>query len=146
MLSGERDLTKPGGHDLTKRTLFTQDTGTRAESIEITMTRGEEDVMVRLNGRLNIESSPLLRDRLLCCLRDPSVKTMTIDLTNVSYIDSSGVATLIEALKFARHRSIRLQLNGAKDRLLHLLEVTGLAALFETNSNPTSGSVSQVSQ
>lgn len=101
--------------------------------------------MVRLNGRVNIESSPLLRDRLLCFLRDLSIKTLTIDLTHVSYIDSSGIATLIEALKVARHRSIRLRLNGVEDRLFHLLEVTGLLALFETNSI-SRASISQVSQ
>lgn len=109
------------------------------------MAHGDESLIVRLNGRLNIESSPVLRDQLLCLLRDLSVKIVIIDLMNISYIDSSGVATLIEALKVARHRRIRLQLNGMKDRLLHLFEVTGLVALFETNRNAIQQSVSQVS-
>jgi anti-sigma B factor antagonist len=101
--------------------------------------------MVRLNGRLNIESSPLLRDRLLCLLRDLSVKTVIIDLMRVSYIDSSGVATLIEALKFARHRRVAFHLKGLEGRLFHLFEVTGLLALFEISSAASTASVSEVS-
>ena len=100
---------------------------------------------MRLNGRLNIESSPLLRDRLLCLLRDSSVKTVIIDLAKVSYIDSSGIATLIESLKVARHRRVALQLKGLEGRFLHLLEVTGILALFEMNGAANPPTISKVS-
>ena len=100
---------------------------------------------MRLNGRLDIESSPLLRDRLLCLLRDLSVKTVIIDVMKVSYIDSSGVATLIEALKVARHGNGALRLRGLEGRLLHLFEVTGLLDLFEMNGATTPRSISEVS-
>ena len=95
--------------------------------------------MVRLNGRLNIDSSPLLRDRLLAILLEQSLKTVIIDLAKVSYIDSSGVATLIEGLKVARQRQVALRLVGLEGRLLHLFETTGVLGLFETGS-PTSAS------
>ena len=97
-----------------------------------------------LNGRLNIESSPLLRDRLLCILRDLSFKTVIVDLANVTYIDSSGVATLIEGLKVAGHRRVTLQLKGLEGRLLHLFEVTGVLALFEVHGAGSPLSMSEM--
>ena len=132
------------GQDL-KRTLFTHGAVTPAESVEIAITFGEEGAIVRLKGRLNIESSPLLRDRLLCLLRDLSVKTVIVDLMKVSYIDSSGIATLIEALKVARHRGVALRLEGLEGRLLHLFEVTGVLSLFELNRNASTASAPEVS-
>lgn len=100
---------------------------------------------MRLNGRLNIESSPLLRDRLLGLIRDLPVKTVIIDLIKVSYIDSSGVATLIEALKVVRHRHAALRLTGLEGRLLQLFAITGLLGLFEMDGSTTPASVSEVS-
>lgn len=128
-----------------KKTLFTHGAGAPAESLEIAIIFGAEGAIVRLNGRLNIESSPLLRDRLLCLLRDLSVKNVIVDLMKVSYIDSSGIATLIEALKFARHRGVALHLRGLEGRLLHLFEVTGVLSLFELNGNASTASAREAS-
>ncbi|HWC16710.1 MAG TPA: STAS domain-containing protein [Terriglobales bacterium] len=125
-------------------TLFTHSAGIHSEGVEITITYGDEGVTLSLKGRLNIESSPLLRDRLLALLRDLPVKKVIIDLRKISYIDSSGVATLIEALKIARHRSVRFHLKGLEGRLLHLFEVTGLVALFDINGPASPASVSEV--
>lgn len=100
---------------------------------------------MRLNGRLDIDSSPALRDRLLTTLREQSAKTVIIDLMRVSYIDSSGIATLIEGLKVARIRQITLRLQGLQGRLLHLFETTGVLALFETSDCRSASSASKVS-
>jgi len=87
---------------------------------------------VSLDGRLTIDSSPLLRDRLLALLHGETLEKLTLDLSDVPYMDVSGVATLLEALKIARARKTRLELTGLHDRPRYLLEVTGLLSLFET--------------
>jgi len=53
-------------------------------------------------------------------------------LAGVSYIDASGVATLLEALKWALNRQTTLCLQGLQGRPLHLFEVAGMLPLFET--------------
>ena len=100
---------------------------------------------MRLNGHLNIDSSPALRNRLLSMLREQSTKTVIVDLTRVSYIDSSGIATLIEGLKVALNRQITLRLQGLQGRLLHLFETTGVLALFERDGGKSTSSPSKVS-
>jgi anti-sigma B factor antagonist len=104
-----------------------------ASDLQVAMEERNEDAVVRLRGRLSIDSSPAFRDQLLAVLRRVSVKNVVVDLTEVSYIDASGIATLVEALKITRSRRKSLCLNGLQGRVLHLFEVTGLLDLFGTN-------------
>ena len=88
-------------------------------------------VLLSLAGKITIESSPGLRDRLLAVLSDAALEQVSVDLTSVSSIDLSGIATFIEALKFARASKTRLLLTGLQDRPRYLFEVSGLLPLFE---------------
>jgi anti-sigma B factor antagonist len=89
---------------------------------------------VRLNGRIDVDSSPDLRDCLLAILsEEPLPRAITVDLTGVSSIETSGIATLIEALKFARHHRITFCLKGLSGSVLRLFDVTGVLALFEAS-------------
>src|ERR1700683_726990 len=91
------------------------------------------DASVRLNGRIDVDWSPDIRDCLLAILLGKqSVHTITVDLGDVNHIEASGIATLVEALKIAGHRRIRLQLQGLNGSVRRLFDVTGLLPLFET--------------
>jgi anti-sigma B factor antagonist len=114
-------------------------------TLEITAQQGHEGAIVRLRGRLNIDSSPALRDRLLSMLQAHSSAAVIVDLTEVTYIDSSGIATLIEGLGMARMRQTTLCLHGLQGGLLHLFQVTGILTLFEKNGCGQDSSLSEVS-
>ena len=116
-----------------RKGFFSHGAAVQTDSLEITVTHDNEGNIVSLNGRIDFESSPALRDRILAMLQEPPLQSLVVDLTKVSYIDSSGIATLIEGLKIARNRQIRFCLKGLEGRLLHLFEVTGVLALFESN-------------
>lgn len=90
----------------------------------------EHGALVSLKGRIDIDSSPAVRDQLIALLRAPHPKTVSVDLSGVTHIDSSGVATLIEALKIARNCRTELRLQGLQDRLHRLFEATGILSLF----------------
>ena len=106
---------------------------TPTSHLAIAVDRSGTEVIVRLNGRIDVDSSPDIRDCLLAILSGkPSVHAVTMDLGDVMFIEASGVATLVEALKVARHRQIRLHLQGLHGSVLRLFEVTGLLPLFET--------------
>lgn len=120
----------------------TESATTRDLSIHVNDSEG--GAVVCLSGRVSIDSSPHLRERLHAVLKRQSLPALTIDLAELTYMDCSGVATLIEALRIARSRKTLLQLKGLRDRPRHLLEVTGLLRLFETNERTSSSSVSKV--
>ena len=92
--------------------------------------------VVRLTGRIDVDSSPDLRDRLRTLLSEEALpQTIIVDLAGVSYIETSGVATLIESLRTARHRQINFRLQGLSGAALRLFEVTGVLALFEASGS-----------
>jgi anti-anti-sigma factor len=104
--------------------------------LEITVLQNDGEALVRLNGRTTVDSSPDLRDRLLEVLAEtPSPRIVTVDLTGTTHIEASGVATLIEALKIARHHQVTFCLRGLSGSALRLFEVTGVLALFEARDS-----------
>ena len=102
--------------------------------MEIAVDHSGVEAIVRLKGRIDVDSSPDLRDCLLAILSsNPLPHAVTVDLAAVTSIEASGIATLIEALKTARHREIRFDLQG-HGSVLRLFESTGLYALFGASS------------
>jgi anti-sigma B factor antagonist len=92
--------------------------------------------VVRLSGRVDVDSSPDLRDRLRTLLSQEELpQAIIVDLAAVPYIETSGVATLIEALRIARHRQVKFRLQGLTGATLRLFEVTGVLALFEASGS-----------
>ena len=90
------------------------------------------DFTVALNGRINVDSSPDLRDQLVAILSEvPVPLTVTVDLAGVPHIETSGIATLIEALRIAGHQQTRLHLQGLTGSVLRLFEVTSVLSLFD---------------
>lgn len=81
-------------------------------------------------GRVTVDSSPTLRSTILDLLRRGAAPVTIIDLSGVSYLDVSGLATLLEALKAARERSVRLRVIGISGKARTLAEVTQLDAIF----------------
>ena len=103
------------------------------DGLEMTLDDNKEHSVLRLKGHLGLDSSPALRDQLLGMLQGQRPKAVMVDLAELSYIDASGIATLLEALKVARHRNSTLCLTGLQGRQLHLFEVTGVLRLFESD-------------
>ena len=109
------------------------DTPATTNGLEITVDHAEGGTLVRLNGRVDIYSSPVLRDRLIALLGGRSPQPVEVDLANASYVDASGIATLVEGLRIARNRQTKLCLKGLQGRMFHLFEVAGIQELFARN-------------
>jgi anti-sigma B factor antagonist len=115
-------------------------TGIDKPEIEI-VSRGN-GAMARICGRIDIDSSPALREQLLTALQAPGCNVLSVDVSAVTHIDSSGVATLIEALRIARSHNTEVRLQGLEGRLLRLFQSTGILSLFNgsARANSQSGS------
>ena len=88
-----------------------------------------EITIVDLVGQIDLGSSPALRKTLLNSLKTTS--HMAINLGGVSYIDSSGIASLVEVLKEAQNTKKRLVLFGVEGAVLQVLQLTRLTGVFE---------------
>jgi anti-sigma B factor antagonist len=58
-------------------------------------------------------------------------KELVVDLSRVSFIDSTGLGMLVSLLKEARHRQSDVRLVNASREVRRILQVTGLEKLFE---------------
>jgi len=103
-------------------------------NLKISVDQEGKDAVVRLTGRIDVDSSPDLRLRTLLA-EEALPQTVIIDLAGVPYIETSGVATLIESLRIARHHQISFRLQGLSGAALRLFEVTGVLALFEASGS-----------
>jgi len=102
--------------------------------VTINVVLDKDIAQVCVAGCVEVESSPALRDQLLVLLQSRNSRMVSIDLSAVTNIDSSGFATLIEALKIARAGKTELRVQGLHDGLLRMFELTGLESLFNGSS------------
>ena len=70
-------------------------------------------------------------------LRVPDCERLELSFSEVVYIDTSGVAVLVEVLKSARHLGKKLDLSGLHDSPRYLFESTGLLSFFEEAPAPS---------
>ena len=108
--------------------------GTRIEAgeIAIDLVRASEPLTVAVAGRMTVDSSPQLRSILLDLLRRGATPIVLVDLSALSSLDVSGIATLLEALKAASERSIKLHLSGLSGQVRALAEIIHLDAIFRS--------------
>jgi len=96
----------------------------------VQVVRSASQSTVAVAGRLTVDSSPHLRSELLALICGRPGRVLTIDLSGVSYLDTSGLATLLEALSTARDRSVRLHLTGISGQPRKLAELVELDKIF----------------
>jgi anti-sigma B factor antagonist len=86
---------------------------------------------VTVTGRVTVDSSPHLRSVLLQLLRRGAEPVVVIDFSAVSYLDMSGLATLLEALRAAHQCSVRLRVLGMTGQSRMLAEIAELDRIFQ---------------
>ena len=92
------------------------------------VTRTEDRIIIALKGDIDLESSPAARELLLDSVAGE--KNLLVDLSAVTYIDSSGVASLVEALKASRENGTRFALAAASEPARRVLELARLDKVF----------------
>lgn len=87
-------------------------------------------VAVDLSGDVDLHRSPALRETL-AKLIDENPERLVLNLAEVGYMDSSGVATLVEALQRIQRKQGRLLLHSLNPRVQSIFEIARLESIFE---------------
>lgn len=104
----------------------------RGKSAEPLLVRSEVKdgtVIVRPSGDIDLSGSPILRQELRRVQADKPNR-LVIDLGLVPYMDSSGVATLVEAMQIARKNSTKLVLCAMQAKVRSIFEIARLDTVF----------------
>jgi len=99
------------------------------DALEIQIDRPEGAVVLRPIGDIDLSRSPVLRERLRQNLEARPAR-LVVDLAKTTYMDSSGVATLVEALTIARRNSTLLILCAMQERVRSVFEIARLDSVF----------------
>ena len=84
--------------------------------------------VVAISGEVDLSTSPKVRDALLDCILGGA--SVVVDLADVSYIDSSGVASLVEAYQSAKSRGHKFALAQVGETPLRVLKLARLDQVF----------------
>jgi len=78
---------------------------------------------------IDMSRSPALRSVIKSELK-PGCERLIIDLSGVQYMDSSGLATLVEAMRIAKTQSVTLHLASMTAKVRAIFEIARLDAFF----------------
>lgn len=87
--------------------------------------------IVDVTGDITLYNSPQVRKVLLNLLEEKRALRVVVNLENVRYIDSAGVASLVEGLKASRNLKSWFALYGLSRTTREVLELTRLIKVFE---------------
>ena len=85
-------------------------------------------VLVRLSGEVDLSWSQQVRRAILDALGDTG--KVGVELSQVSYIDSSGIAALVEGFQNARSRNQKFGLVGVSTAVMAVLQLARLDRVF----------------
>jgi len=105
--------------------------------VNISSRRVDKATILDVSGNIDMSNSPEVRKALLREIRDKAVTRVALNLTAVEYIDSSGVASLVEGLKASRESGSRFVLFGLSDAAREVLKISRLLKLFEIYDDET---------
>jgi anti-sigma B factor antagonist len=103
--------------------------------LQILARRMEQTTILDILGDINLTHSPEVRKVLLLELRENRTPRVVLNLKGVHYIDSSGIASLVEGLKASRDVGSRLILFGLSPIAYEVLRLSKLVQLFEIYDN-----------
>lgn len=91
--------------------------------------------VVDVMGDVDLYNSPEVRKAVMEAVRAEGVQRVVMNLKGVRYIDSSGVASLVEGLKTSRGLGVKFVLYGLSSAAREVLELSRLIQVFEVAEN-----------
>ena len=97
--------------------------------MEVTRREVDDAVIVDVNGDVDVRTSPAVRKELLA-LTDEKRARILVGLSGVPYIDSSGIATLVECMQRVRQFGGVFRIFGVNPRIRDVFTMAKLDRIF----------------
>ena len=99
--------------------------GPQQDDFSIDTVRDDGVVRVVVHGELDLSTAPVLDAALVA--PEAAGARVTLDLSDMGFMDSSGLAVLIGARRRADDEGLDLTVSGPNDHVRKLLDLTGTA-------------------
>ncbi|MBV7505224.1 STAS domain-containing protein [Bacillus sp. sid0103] len=107
-------------------------------NITIDKQQRDEVVVVLVAGEIDAYTAPQLREELLS-LAEAGNKVITVNLQDVTYLDSTGLGVFVGLFKQLKENDGELKLINLSERLQRLFQITGLCNVMNISSTPEEG-------
>ena len=98
----------------------------------------DEVVVLDISGRITLGQGNLMLREIVRDLADKGNKRIVLNLGEVNYVDSSGLGELVKTLTTIRNKGGEMKLANINKRVLNLLEMTRLSAVFDIHQDEAS--------
>jgi anti-sigma B factor antagonist len=97
--------------------------------LQFEVVKSPKEILVRCSGRINSATSSNLQSTVRSLI--PETDHLVLDLTDVAYMDSSGLGAVVSVYLSAKRQGCELRLINLNQRLKELFRLTKLAKIFE---------------
>jgi anti-sigma B factor antagonist len=98
-------------------------------------------IFIALTGEIDLHNSPDLRGILLEKIEQCAPKRLVLNLEKVPYMDSSGLAVLVESMQKLRKIGSRIYLTHLQARVLSIIEIARLNTVFNLAKDDNDASI-----
>ena len=98
-------------------------------TLELTVSNHEGETVLSAAGELDVNTAPELREHLARLAGD-GARRIVVDLTDVSFIDSTGLGVLVGVLKRVLQHNGELLLQRPRPAARKVFDITGLDQVF----------------
>lgn len=88
-------------------------------------------LVIRLNGELDMHTAPSFRQIADAGLKSPTVKNLVVVLTDVPFMDSSGIGALLGRYRIIQERQGKMVLVGMNHAVRRVLEMAGVLEIAD---------------
>lgn len=98
--------------------------------MEIDVEKRQNCAILKIKGDVDLYSSPQVRSQIIALVNKKHINLL-VDFTDVTYMDSSGVATLVEALQLTNKSKGKLRLFKLRQAIRDVFELSRLDKVFD---------------
>lgn len=100
-------------------------------TLDITVKQENQELTVFLKGELDHHAASSVKDTIDMLLVKTPVKTLTLDMAGVAFMDSSGIGLIVGRYNRIRSLGGKMQIKNANAALLKILKMSGIGQLMK---------------
>lgn len=94
-----------------------------------------KNLIVRFNGELDHHTAKEIREKIDSTYSDNLLKNIVIDLSNLQFMDSSGIGLIMGRYKLASNNNGKIYLINVSDRVKKILNMSGILKIVKIIDN-----------
>lgn len=106
--------------------------------VSVSSRRDGGALTVAVSGEIDLATSPVVTEAITGALASGGVRTVDVDLSDVTFLDSSGISLLLKGRRDADERGVGYRVTGAHGTPLEILEIAGVWQHLSRSADPSS--------